>query len=96
MQRHLSDHFAWEAPSGGMFVWATAKDAALDTDRLLAHALRHGVCITPGSVFDPEGRDRTSIRINFTLNAADRLEEGVRRLLAAVEATRADSGPRRP
>ena len=87
MAMHLSEHLDWQKPTGGMFVWATAKDSRLDTDRLLAQALKHGVCISPSSVFDPLGRDRRSIRINFTLNPADRLEEGARRLAAAIRAT---------
>lgn len=87
MAQHLGDLFDWPVPSGGMFVWATAKDPGLDTDRLLADALAHGVCISPSSVFDPEGRDRRSIRINFTLNPPERLAEGVRRLAAAARAT---------
>ena len=87
MQTHLSEHLDWQKPSGGMFVWATAKNPRLDTDRLLVQALRHGVCVSPSSVFDPLGRDRRSIRINFTLNPADRLEEGARRLAAAIRAT---------
>ena len=80
----LSDWFTWEVPVGGMFVWAVARDAGLDTDRLLARALAHKVCVTPGSVFDPAGADRRAIRVNFTLNPPDRLAEGVRRLGAAV------------
>ena len=84
MTAHLADLFEWQAPAGGMFVWATARNPALDTDRLLSEALAHGVCITPSSVFDPEGRNRQSIRINFTLNAPDKLSEGVRRLAAAT------------
>ena len=76
------------AEAGGRHVrLGHGKDPRLDTDRLLAQALRHGVCISPSSVFDPLGRDRRSIRINFTLNPADRLEEGARRLAAAIEAT---------
>ena len=90
LEAHLSAHLDWQMPAGGMFVWATGKDPRLDTDRLLAQALRHGVCISPSSVFDPLGRDRRSIRINFTLNPADRLEEGARRLAIAIEATLAE------
>ncbi len=88
MAEHLGDAFDWQVPAGGMFVWATARDPALDTDRLLRAALDHGTCVTPSSVFDPEGRDRRSIRINFTLNAPDRLHEGIRRLARAVAAIR--------
>lgn len=84
MRDHLSAWFDWERPSGGMFVWATARDADLNTDDLLKAALSHGVCVTPGSVFDPEGRNRRSVRINFTLNDPARLAEGIARLARAV------------
>ncbi|WP_428926533.1 PLP-dependent aminotransferase family protein [Marinibacterium sp. SX1] len=87
MAEHLPDLYDWEVPSGGMFVWAVARDARLDTDRLMTRGLDHGVCISPSSVFDPEGRDRRATRLNFTLNPPDKLAEGIRRL---AEATRAE------
>jgi 2-aminoadipate transaminase len=83
---HLGAWFTWEVPVGGMFVWALARDAALDTDRLWAAALEAGVCVAPSSVFDAAGRNRRALRINFTLNPPDRLAEGVRRLATAVRA----------
>lgn len=87
MTAHLSHLFEWEVPSGGMFVWATARDIALNTDLLLVEALAQGVCVTPSSVFDPEGSNRRAIRINFTLNDPEKLNEGVRRLAAATLST---------
>lgn len=87
LQTHLAGHLDWQRPGGGMFVWARARDPRLDSDRLLHRALAHGVCISPSSVFDPEGLDRGAMRLNFTLNPPDRLEEGVRRLAAAIHAT---------
>lgn len=89
MDRHLAAEFDWQVPTGGMFVWARARDPGLDTDALLDEGLRHGVCVSPSSVFDPEGRDRSGLRINFTLNPPEQLEEGVRRLAATVAALRA-------
>lgn len=83
---HLADRFDWDVPSGGMFLWAVARDPGLDTDRLLAHAIAEGVTVTPSSVFDPSGALKAAIRINFTLNPPDRLAEGVRRLARAVAA----------
>lgn len=87
----LSDLFTWEVPTGGMFVWAVARDPSLDTDRLMQTGLTHGVCVSPSSVFDPLGQDRRAIRVNFTLNPPEDLAEGVRRLAAAtrMELTRA-------
>lgn len=93
MDRHLSGVLDWQVPRGGMFVWATARDPRLDTDGLLRIALDHGVCIAPGSVFDPLGVDRRSLRINFTLNPPDRLVEGARRLAGAISACLAACGP---
>lgn len=90
LERYAAGLLEWKKPEGGMFVWATATDPALDTDQLLRTALKNGVCISPSSVFDPAGSDRRSIRINFTLNAEPDLEEGARRLAAAIEATLAE------
>ena len=91
MAAHLADQLDWQRPVGGMFVWARARDARLDTDRLLDHALRHGTSISPSSVFDPEGRDRGGLRLNFTLNPPDRLDEACQRLARAIRATLAEA-----
>ncbi len=87
MSEHLADLFDWQVPSGGMFVWAGARDPRLNTDLLVQVGLDHGVCVSPSSVFDPVGRDRSAIRVNFTLNTAEDLTEGTRRLAAAARAT---------
>ncbi|GJD61999.1 PLP-dependent aminotransferase family protein [Methylobacterium frigidaeris] len=88
LEAHLSAWFTWEVPVGGMFVWATAKDPGLDTDALLPHALKAGICYAPSSVFDASGANRRGMRINFTLNRPERLDEGMRRLGLAVAALR--------
>jgi 2-aminoadipate transaminase len=85
LDEHLADWFTFEKPVGGMFVWAVARDPALDTDRLLAAALDAKVCIAPSSVFDASGANRRALRLNFTLNPPDRLAEGIRRLASAVK-----------
>ena len=89
MTEHLSQWFDWEIPVGGMFVWAVAKDPALDTDLLLSQAMAVGVCVAPSSVFDATGCNRRAIRINFTLNEPDTLAEGARRLSRALMAMQA-------
>lgn len=90
LAEHLADTFQWEVPSGGMFVWATARDPKLDTDLLLKRAMDVGVCVTPSSVFDAVGENRRAIRINFTRNEPEKLVEGVNRLASAVKAMQAN------
>jgi 2-aminoadipate transaminase len=71
-------------PEGGMFVWMTARQPGLDTNALLPFALEAGVSFVPGSVFDPRGLDSPSLRLNFTANPPDVLQESVRRLSRAA------------
>ena len=85
MAAHLADWFDWEVPVGGMFVWAVARNPAMDTDRLWSIALDAGVCVSPSSVFDATGSNRRALRLNFTLNPPERLAEGIRRLAAALK-----------
>jgi len=85
MSEHLSDWFEWEVPAGGMFVWARARDARINTDRLFEIGLEEKVCISPSSVFDAHGEDRQGMRLNFTLNAEEDLTEAIRRLARTVE-----------
>lgn len=84
MSADLSDLFDWEVPSGGMFVWAVAKNPHLDTDQLLQRGLEYGVCVSPSSVFDPKGENHRALRLNFTLNPPEQLAEGIRRLASAT------------
>lgn len=82
----MSDLYDWRVTSGGMFVWATGRDQRLDNSRLLTLAMARGACISPSSVFDPEGKKRRAISINFTLNPIERLQVGIRRLALATRA----------
>jgi 2-aminoadipate transaminase len=84
-QALLSEWFEWEVPPGGMFLWARARSLAFDTNQLYSHALQEKVAFVPSSVFDPDGALTNAMRVNFTRNTPDRLEEGVRRLRRAVE-----------
>ncbi len=86
IHQYLDADFDWFKPSGGMFVWLTAKDPDLDTDALLQEALATGVAFLPSSVFDAGERKKDALRVNFTLNPPDVLREGMARLSRAVAA----------
>ncbi|MDH6235018.1 2-aminoadipate transaminase [Mesorhizobium soli] len=80
----LGEWFEWEMPPGGMFVWMRSRHPAIDTDALYGFALSEKVAFVPGSAFDPAGKLRSAMRVNFTRNAPAVLEEGIARLAVAT------------
>ena len=68
-----------------MFVWMRARDPRIDTNELYKYALEQKVAFVPGSVFDPDGRDCSAMRVNFTRSSPETIAEGVRRLERAVK-----------
>jgi len=80
-------------PEGGFSLWVTLP-AGQSAEALATEALRHGVRITPGSVFDPEGRSDGSFRLSLSLAPAAQIEPGIRILgkLARSRAQRHQAG----
>jgi len=81
----IGQWFEWEVPPGGMFVWMRARDPRIDTNELYKFALEEKVAFVPGSVFDPDGKDHSAMRVNFTRSAPEVIAEGVRRLEGAIK-----------
>jgi DNA-binding transcriptional MocR family regulator len=89
--RRLADEVAVTAPKGGHHVWVAFR-RPLDERRLLAEAMRQGVSFTPGGATTVEGDGLIGLRLSFSLLDEERIDEGVRRLAAAVRAVRRGSG----
>src|ERR1700710_848569 len=78
----LTEHFpaaaTWTEPEGGLFIWATLPDY-IDTEDLLAKALRSDVAFVPGAAAYVDGRGKNSMRLNFSgVNAAETREGDMR------------------
>jgi len=84
---HLPAGCGCTSPAGGFFIWLTLP-AALTATALLPLAESHGVAFAPGARFCSDGDDR-SLRLAFSLYDGATLEEGARRLGAAVTAAQA-------
>jgi 2-aminoadipate transaminase len=85
LQRELGDLVSWQTPRGGFFLWSSfGGRAPIDTDLLLQRAVAQRVVFVPGSAFFVEHPDRTRARLSFSAPSHERIEEGVRRLAAAV------------
>lgn len=73
-------------PDGGYFLWVELPED-VDVDKLLPAAAERGVAVVKGSDFLLEG-GRHALRLAYSAVTVDEIDEGVRRLAAAIEAVR--------
>ena len=92
LARHFPPGVRWTRPQGGLFLWATLP-AGCDSGELLADALAQKVAFIPGRPFYPNGGGERSLRLNFSYSTPEVIEEGIRRLGAAI-ARHVEDGPR--
>lgn len=77
---------SFHEPDGGYFLWVELPED-VDVDKLAPAATARGVAVVKGSDFLLEGGHH-SLRLAFSAVTADQVDEGVRRLAAAVADTR--------
>lgn len=87
LERHLAGEYEATTPAGGHHVWVTLTRPAEERE-LYSEAVRHGMSFTPGGAVTAERRQRTSMRLSFSLLEPDELEEGVSRLARALREVR--------
>jgi 2-aminoadipate transaminase len=95
LKAELGDDISGPDPRGGFFLWATVPPA-IDADHLLDRAVRHGVVYVAGSAFFVNHGGGNLIRLSFSAPSHDRIQEGVRRLAAAIReelTAPAEAGP---
>jgi DNA-binding transcriptional MocR family regulator len=85
LREHIPDARFTE-PDGGYFLWVEL-GADVDVDKLVPAAAARGVAVVKGSDFLLEG-GRNALRLAYSAVTADQVEEGVRRLAAAVAEVR--------
>ncbi len=98
LARELPGEVSWTRPSGGLFVWVTLP-VGLDARALLERCLEHDVAFVPNGSFFPNGGHENTLRLNFSNMPEPRIDEGVRRLAAALRdlvAASATLGTARP
>jgi 2-aminoadipate transaminase len=87
LEREMPAHVRWNAPDGGMFLWATV-GAGVDTEELFDIAVRDGVVFVPGRPFYPNKDRGDGMRLNFSAMPEERIAEGIARLARAVRQER--------
>ncbi len=84
IDRHLSGGVSFDPPQGGLFLWLRLP-GGLSADELLPLACREGVAFSPGSQYFCDGEGgKDWMRLNFVSQQVEEIEEGIKRLGAAM------------
>jgi 2-aminoadipate transaminase len=84
LNRHASELLSWQQPAGGFAVWARLWDGA-SARELLGIAERNGVTFSCGDSYFAGARHQEFLRLSFVQVQEPQIEEGVRRLSAAIK-----------
>jgi 2-aminoadipate transaminase len=81
----------WNAPEGGMFLWARLP-AGMDAVKLLPQAVERGVAFVPGAPFYADAADARTLRLSFVTASEEEIATGMAALAATIRA-QAGAGP---
>jgi 2-aminoadipate transaminase len=90
LRRELGNLASWPQPKGGFFLWVSFDDR-INADALLQRAIDHRVVYVAGSAFYVDDRSTSDARLSFSAPSHARIDEGIRRLAAAVRGYLAES-----
>lgn len=85
IDKHLGATARWVTPVGGGHVWVTLDSAVSERD-LVDEAWRQGVAYAPGGAMRIAASPHLSMRLSFSYLEPEELDEGVRRIAAALSA----------
>jgi len=91
LHKYFPPETHWETPVSGLFVWVELPDW-VDTGVLLAEALEtEQIAFIPGHAFyvNKEHPATNRMRLNFSNNSVDRIEDGIRRLARVMDLKKA-------
>lgn len=86
LETHMPAGVTWTKPEGGMFVWVTLPKHMNGGDLLRASLETQRVAFVPGQAFFADGSGANTLRLSFSLADDAKINEGVKRLGAALRA----------
>ncbi|HTG17612.1 MAG TPA: PLP-dependent aminotransferase family protein [Blastocatellia bacterium] len=84
IERHFPSETRWTKPDGGLFLWVELPET-VNADEVYAESLREQVAFVPGASFFA-GEQRTNfMRLNFSNQTPERIEEGIKRIAGVLK-----------
>jgi DNA-binding transcriptional MocR family regulator len=79
LEQEMPEGTTWTQPEGGYQLWVDLP-GELDTQALLPEAARAGVLYSPGTLFMPDARPSSALRLTVACSDEQEIERGVRAL----------------
>ncbi len=84
LERYFPRGCSWTKPSGGMFLWVELPKK-IDTKKMFKEAVKHKVAYVHGAAFCVDNSGHNEMRLNFSNQDEDRIEEGIKRLANLIK-----------
>ena len=83
LEKYIPEGVTWTKPDGGLFLFITLPEG-YDATELFHMALEQNVAFVIGEAFFCDGTGKNTLRVNFSFMDDAGIEEGIKRLAAAV------------
>lgn len=84
LEEHMPEGVKWTHPQGGLFLWATLPEY-MNADEMFAEAVSKKVAFVPGGSFHANGGGKNTMRLNFSYEKPDKINEGISRLALVLK-----------
>lgn len=91
LEKYAPEGSSWNRPSGGFFVFMRAAEG-LNSAKLLERTIQNGVAYVPGQPFFVDSSGANTLRLAFSKESPERIEEGIKRLCEILRAERRPNG----
>lgn len=88
LKKYMPEGVTWTSPEGGLFLWVVLPKN-IDTEKLFFTAIENNVAYVVGSAFYHDNSGKNTMRLNFSYAGFAEIEEGVKRLAAAIKSYKA-------
>jgi len=85
MGKYFPAEVTWMRPDGGLYLWVILPKG-IDTKELLRKAVEKKVAFIPGHVFATDIKIQNTLRLNFSCESDENIEEGIKRLGEVIAA----------